>query len=201
MDRRRSVLLLLALVGSPVLAVTGVLLFNTGLLGIGGPLPEPPGGTLEFRGQSQTDPGITGCWTEKHRWLPDRRTCTESESGFPTEKLRVPEGSRMVFVYGGEESPESVEVRAVNENQGPDQQALLAAHERRQEQRRRGELEGKHLTPEGFEVVGFPVQDVGRQTGILANLPPGEYLVMVSVRVDDRNAEGEAFYSFGVRVE
>jgi hypothetical protein len=47
----------------------------------------------------------------------------------------------------------------------------------------------------------MPVRTVGKRAEFVADLPPGEYLIMFSLRVDDTAATGEAFYDFEVVVE
>ncbi len=75
----RTVLVLI--VASPLFAFAILLAVNSGVLGFGGPVPEPPGAKLTAGGETRTGVGTVGCWREKQVWLPDLKVCISSEAG------------------------------------------------------------------------------------------------------------------------
>lgn len=97
--------------------------------------------------------------------------CTEANFVVPPEgeALAVPSGSDLLFEYGGEHPPSKVEAKAYT---------LVGG---------KAEGPGKSL----------PVPRAGARIRIPAEVPPGEYVVELSVEVP----EGSAFYYFRVAAE
>ncbi len=194
-------IVLVLIIASPLFALSILLVVNSGALGFGGSLPYPPKSTLEFGGREWTDPGFIGCWTEKRPWLPDRETCTESLAEARKGQLTGPEGSSMTFVYSGESASEGVSARVVDQNQNPSMEVEIRMDDRRRELRGDGRLEGAHLPYPGFESERLPVRQTGRSAEIPGELPPGEYLITIEVRVDGEDVRGTAYYDFNVVVQ
>ena len=137
---------------------------------------EPPASTLGFGDRAIA--GVLGsyCWSSEVSSQSSIATCVDGAYLLvPGEDktLAVPAGSGMVFDYGGEAPPD--EVRAGAEPLGPD-----------------GETTGysSRTLATGGSARG------GRAT-IPAELPAGDYVVDVFVRVP----EGDASYYFRVAVE
>ena len=197
-DRRRGLLdaSLLVLVAAPVLFVAGIILVSSGLLGFGGPEPRPPQGTLAYGGESEVGSATIGCWREKRRLLPDNTACVSSMTGFSTSepRLRVPSGARMEFVYGGGSAPEEIGARAYRTDVPPTSGPA-------EEQGGPPVKPGEHLGPLEFEEERLTPVQQDKRAFISADLPPGRYMLIVSVRVNDETAEGEAHYDFEVAVE
>lgn len=182
---------------APLLFGGALLLVSSGLLGVGGPEPKPPRGTLAYGGISEAAGIATiGCWREKRRLLPENEVCITGEAGVSTRepRLRVPSAARMEFAYGGASAPEEVRARAYRTDMPPD---LELAEQQGGPPAEKGVLFG----PLGYEEQRLAVRQEGKRAGIPADLPPGYYVVIVSVSVDDETAVGEAFYAFDVRVE
>jgi hypothetical protein len=194
----------LVFVLAPLVFAAGVLLLGTGLLGTGGPEPQPPEGVLLYEGREvEPEWAIIGCWREKRTHLPDREACVPSEMGRrpPGEELpegtpRVERGGALRFATEWPHEPEAVTARAVRADVPPDDALAME-----QDARRTGGYRGVHYMPLGYEVMEVPVRRRGTQTEIVADLPPGEYLLSVRVDVDDADAVGEAFYDFEIVVE
>ena len=135
---------------------------------------EPPSSTLGFGDRAVA--GVLGsyCWSSEVSPQSSIATCVDGAYPLvPGEEktLAVPAGSGMVFDYGGEAPPD--EVRAEAEPLGPD-----------------GEPTGssRPLATDG---------SAGGRATIPAELPAGDYVVDVFVRVP----EGDASYYFRVAVE
>ena len=137
---------------------------------------EPPASTLGFGDRAVR--GVLGsyCWTSEVSSQSSIATCVDGAYlPAPGEEktLAVPAGSGMVFDYGGEAPPD--EVRAEAEPLGPDSE------------------------PTGYS--SRPLATGGSARGgratIPAELPAGDYVVGVFVRVP----EGDASYYFDVAVE
>lgn len=197
-DRRRDLLDAspLVFVVAPILFVGGLVLISSDLLGVGGPEPKPPQGTLAYGGESEVGTATIGCWREKRRFLPDNAACVTSSTGIGLRepRLRVPRGARMEFVYGGASAPEEIWVRAYRTDVPPN-------FDLAEEQGGPPVKEGVHCEPDGVREERLAVEQTGERAGITAELPPGKYQFIVSVRVDDETAEGEAHYDFDVAVE
>lgn len=181
---------------APVLFAGGLVLVSSDLLGVGGPEPKPPQGTLAYGGEREVGTATIGCWREKRRFLPDNSACVSSEVGVSLRepRLRVPRGERVEFVYGGASAPEGIRARAYRTDVPPN--FNLA-----DEQGGPPAKEGVHLGPLGFEERRLAVEQTGERARIPTRLPPGEYQFIVSVRVDDETVEGEAHYDFDLAVE
>lgn len=197
--RDLAVPLLLVFLVAPVLFVVALSIFSSDVLGIGGPSPEAPGGRLLYGREERLGVSSIGCWREKRRLLPDNAACVSTEAGAydkrgrPVEALWVPRDGRMTFVYDGASVPEAISARAVRTDVAPDPKLAEA-------QQGLARRSGVHLPPFGLREVELPVLRQGRRAKVNAELEPGRYLVIVSVRVDDASAEGEAFYDFAVTV-
>ena len=47
---------------APVLFAGGLVVVSSDLLGVGGPEPKPPGGTLSYGGEREVGTATIGCW-------------------------------------------------------------------------------------------------------------------------------------------
>jgi hypothetical protein len=193
----------LVLVAAPLLFVGGVYLVASDLLGVGGPDPEPPKAVLSHEGR-KVEPVLSaiGCWREKRRLLPDNEACVSSEAGvrgeegLPPGTLRVERGDTLAFESDWGSVPEKVSARVVRTDVPFDEE--LASE---QDRERDYEQQGAYFSPLGYRAQDVPVRMEGRRAEVTADLPPGEYLITFSMRVDDTAATGEAFYDFEVIVE
>ena len=70
----------LVLAVAPVLFTSGLVLISSDLLGVGGPEPKPPRGTLAYGGEREVGFATIGCWREKRRFLPDNTACVTSST-------------------------------------------------------------------------------------------------------------------------
>lgn len=181
---------------APVLFGGALVLVSSGLLGVGGPEPEPPQGTLAYGGVREVGIATIGCWREKRRVLPDNSACVYSEQGINLDepRLRVPSGARMEFAYGGASAPKEIRARAYRTDVPPN-------FELAEEKAKLPAEKGAHIGPPEHEEQPLAAEQTGERAEIVADLPPGKYLVIVDVRVDNETAEGEAYYDFDVRVE
>ena len=150
-------------------------------------ISRPPNSTLAYGGQAVTAELGSYCWSSPG----SPATCADA-AGIPVapeqQKLTVPTGSMLMFDYGGEGRPDSVEARAYPLEQ--------------EKQWVRGVEDTRLMRPKGRRSV-LAAEDlrdrreVGDRTAIPAELSYGEYVVEVLVRV----AEGDASYYFRVAVE
>jgi hypothetical protein len=147
--------------------------------------PKPPDSTLTLGNRSVS--GVLGsyCWTS-----PSGATCADA-AGIPVppeeEALAVPAGSVMVFDFGGSRRPTSVKAVAYPLGRGNELSG-----------RRRG---GFLVPSEGRSALAtedLKVRREGDRTEIPAELPVGEYVVELFVRVTRGN---DATYYFRVAVE
>lgn len=200
MPGRSDVLVFLALAGSPLLLLAGFWLVGVYVLGFGWMSPEPPGGTLAAGGEKRRGVATAGCWTEKRVLLPDRDGCISSEAGAVDMRgreippLTVSRGETMLFEYEGASAPEKVSARVAPKGVPLDMQLA-----ERRDRMLRGR-EGAHFPTPGTPVRPLPVERLDGRAKVSAELPPGSYLVMVSAKIDDASARGEAFYDFNVLV-
>ncbi len=151
-------------------------------------ISEPPDSTLAYGGRSVSGELGSYCWSSPG----SPATCADA-AGIPLprkqQRLTVPTGSVLMFDYGGQGSPDSVEARAYPLKQ--EKQWLPGA-------------EGTRLMrPKGGRSV-LVTQDlkVSREEGDRAAIPAElgsgeEYVVEVFIRVP----EGDATYYFRVAVE
>lgn len=203
--RREAVLVaVLALVVAPLLFAAIMLVAVGDILGVGAPPPEPPEAALVYEGR-RVEPGWStiGCWRERRTYLPDNRACESSEAGLPSPSdqspdgtLRVRRGEGLSFRTDWPHEPEEVTARAVRTDRPFD--AELAAD---QALRRRGTAPGVHDSPAGYPVLEVAVRRDGEGAEVVMDVPPGEYLLVVRLGVDDAGAVGEAYYDFDVEVE
>jgi hypothetical protein len=193
----------LVLLVAPLLFLGGAYLISSGLLGVVGPAPEPPKAVIYHEGRKIEPAWSTiGCWREKRRLLPDKEACISSESGVPGEEglppgtLRVERGDTLSFESGRRSDPERVSASAVRVDVPFDEE--LASE---QDRKRDYQQQGAYYSPLGYRAQEVPVRMEGSRAEVDADLPPGEYVITFSIRVDDAEAAGEAFYDFEVIVE
>ena len=152
---------------------TTVLNEETTVLGLG---PEPPDSTLSYGGREVEGTLGSYCWSSGAS-SESMATCVDS-SGPPIrgkqETLTVPPDSEMVFRYGGQDPPKTVEAGTYSLNK------LKKAG---------GVVRHDH----SLEAHGSGVQRT-----IPAELPSGEYVLEMSVGV---NEESGADYYFRILVE
>ena len=132
--------------------------------------PEPPDSTLSDGGREVKGTLGSYCWSSGNSG-----TCVDSIGppiGGKQETLPVPPGSEMVFRYGGKSPPKTVEAGAYSLNK------LKKA--------------GVVRPDRALEAQGSGVQRI-----IPAELPPGEYVLDVFVKVQ----QGDASYYFRIVVE
>jgi len=133
--------------------------------------PEPPDSTLSDGGREVKGTLGSYCWSSGNSG-----TCVDSIGppiGGKQKTLTVPRGSEMVFRYGGQDPPKTVEAGAYSLNK------LKKAGVVRPD-------------------PSLKVQGSGVQRTIPAKLPPGEYVLEMSVGV---NEEDGADYYFRIMVE
>ena len=150
-------------------------------------ISEPPESTLSFRDRTVTGELGSYCWSSPG----SPATCADA-AGIPVAReqqtLTVPVDSVLMFDYGGERRPDSVETRAYPLEQekqwlpGPEGSRLMSPKEGR-----------SVLTTEDLRVR----REEGGRIAIPAELSSGEYVLEVLVRVP----EGDASYYFRVAVE
>ena len=134
-------------------------------------IPEPPDSTLTHGGQEVKGTLGSYCWSSGNSFV-----CANSTGppmGGKQETLTVPPASEMVFRYGGQDPPKTVEAGAYSLNK------LKKAGVVRPDR-------------------SLKVQGSGVQRTIPAKLPPGEYVLEMSVGV---NEEDGADYYFRIMVE
>jgi hypothetical protein len=134
-------------------------------------IPEPPDSTLSY-GEREIKGALGSyCWSSGNSFV-----CANSTGppmGGKQETLTVPPASEMVFRYGGQDPPKTVEAGAYSLNK------LKKAGVVRPDR-------------------SLKVQGSGVQRTIPAKLPPGEYVLEMSVGV---NEEDGADYYFRIMVE
>jgi len=131
----------------------------------GGNLPRPPDSTLSYGGREVK--GRFGSYCTPTICVDKAMPSVSPKQG----TLSVPSGSEMVFRYGGQRPPTTVEITAYTLN--------------------------KRGYPVGSFHRSLKAQCSGAERAIPVELPPGEY----GVEVFDRESQGEAIYYFYVRVE
>ncbi len=146
-----------------------------------GDLKRPPESTLSYGGQEVKGTLGTYCWTS------DRRGECVDSTGPPVRSkektLTVPSGSEVVFRYGGQSPPKTVEAGAYPLNK-KGQLRIPPSHKKGQP--------GHVISPHPLEAHGS-----GIERTVPAELPPGEYVLEVSVE----EPQGGATYYFRVMVE
>ena len=133
--------------------------------------PEPPDSTLSYGGREIKGALGSYCWSSGATFV-----CADSMGppmGSKQEMLTVPPDSEMVFRYGGQDPPKTVEARAYS---------LKKLQEKIPAMRPDSTLEA---------------QGSGVQRTIPAKLPPGEYVLEVLVKVQ----QGDSSYYFRIMVE
>jgi hypothetical protein len=138
--------------------------------------PEPPDSTLSF-GEREIK-GTLGsyCWSSGNS-SEYVSTCLDSTGppiGGKQETLTVPTGSEMVFRYGGQDPPKTVEAGAYSLNKLKNKKGGVVNTDR-----------------------SLEAQGSGVQRTIPAKLPPGEYVLDVFVKVQ----EDDATYYFRILAE
>ena len=154
-----------------------------------GNLRRPPDSTLSYGGREVKGTLGTYCWTSGRTGV-----CADAPLIFPPRKktLTVPSGSEMVFRYGRQRSPDTVNVGAVPlDKKG--QPRPPSSHKKGQP---------RPLTPRPPRPLtsGPPPLEAhgsGVERTIPVELPQGEY----GVYVDVTEPQGDASYSFRIMVE
>jgi hypothetical protein len=149
-------------------------------------LPRPPDSTLSYGGREVTGTLGTYCWTSGRTGV-----CADAPPITPPRKktLTVPSGSEMVFRYGRQRSPDTVNAGAVAlDKKG--QPRPPSSHKKGQP---------RPLTPRPLTSGHPPLEAHGSgvERTIPVELPQGEY----SVYVDVTEPQGDASYYFRVMVE
>src|SRR5215208_1096675 len=159
---------------------------TTTLTGEGG-FPRPPDSTLSYGGQEVKGTLGTYCWTSGRKGV-----CADAPFPItpPRKKtLAVPTGSEMVFRYGGQRSPDTVNAGAVPlDKKG--QPRPPSSHKKGQPRR---------LTPRPLTSGHPPLEAHGSgvERTIPVELPQGEYGVYVEVT----EPQGDPSYFFRIMVE
>ena len=138
--------------------------------------PEPPDSTLSYGGREVEGTLGSYCWSSGAS-SESMATCVDSIG--PTiaskqERLTVPPNSEMVFRYGGQDPPKTVEAGTYSLNK------LKKAG---------GVVRHDH---------SLKAHGSGVQRTIPAKLPPGEYVLEVSIGANEQNG---ADYYFRILVE
>jgi hypothetical protein len=135
-------------------------------------IPEPPDSTLSYGGREIKGALGSYCWSSGASFV-----CADSSGppiGGKQEMLTVPPDSEMVFRYGGQNPPKTVEAGAYSLNK------LKKAG-------------GVVRLDRSLEAQGS-----GVQRNIPAKLPPGEYVLEVSIEANEQDG---ADYYFRIVVE
>ncbi len=143
---------------------------ETTVLGAGGNLPQPPDSTLSYGGQEVKGTLGSYCWSSGNSF-----GCADAVWPLIPSKqktLTVPSGSEMVFRYGGQNPPKTVEVAAYLLNKLQETSTYRPDH--------------SPMT-----------HGSGVQRTIPAELPPGEYVLEVLTK----DQQDDASYYFRVMVE
>jgi hypothetical protein len=138
--------------------------------------PEPPDSTLSFDGREVK--GMLGsyCWSSTTLSGNSVSGCADSIWPLIPSKrktLTMPPDSEMVFRYGGQNPPKTVEARAYSLKKLQEKEATMRPDR------------------------SLEAQGSGVQRTIPAKLPPGEYVLEVFVKVQ----QGDASYYFRILVE
>ena len=145
---------------------------TTGLQGRGG-LDRPPYSTLSYGGQEVRGSLGSYCWGD---------VCADAAYPVqpPKQTLTVPSGSEMVFRFGGQESPDKVEISVTPRDKY-----------------------GKSPTASADSNLSRSLQTLGSgvERTIPVELPPREYVVSVYVEKSQPIGLGQADYFFRVMVE
>jgi hypothetical protein len=146
---------------------------TTVLAGAEGDLSRPPVSTLSYDGQEAK--GMLGsyCWSSGNSSV-----CADSPGPLIASErkmLTVPPDSEMVFRYGGQDPPKTVEAGAYSLNKLKEKKAGVVRLDR-----------------------SLKAHGSGVQRTIPATLPPGEYILEVSVGA---NEDDGADYYFRIMVE
>ena len=130
-------------------------------------MPRPPDSTLSYGGQEVKGTLGSYCWFSRMRSV-----CADSPGPMIASKektLTVPSGSEVVFRYGGQSPPNTVEAGVYPLNK-KGQLRIPPSHKKGQP--------GHVISSHPLEVHGSGVERT-----IPAKLPPGEYVLDVSVEV------------------
>lgn len=137
-----------------------------------GDLPQPPDSTLSYGGREVK--GMLGsyCWSSSNSAV-----CADTFFIVPPDKktLTVPSGSEMMFRYGGQTPPKKVGAAASPLTKNGTSSA----------------------SPDLNRSHSLKSHGSGVERTILAELPPGEYVVDVFIKV----RQGDATYYFRILVE
>ncbi len=145
-----------------------------------GPIPTPPAGTLTHAGRTQV--GETG----SHTWTSSTGKSFHGDARgipVPEEALTVPAGATLTFVFGGINPPAILTAQAYP----PTNQFRCTATAR--------------CIPHRQSDMPLPASLSGHQAAITADLPAGEYVIVVEVIVTSSPAsreQGRVPYSFRV---
>ena len=137
---------------------------------MGGDLPKPPDSTLSYSGREVKGTLGSYCWSSNNSG-----GCADSVWPLIPSKqktLTVPPDSEMVFGYGGQNPPKTVEARAYTLNKLKKTEMYRHDH-------------------------SLKAHGSGLQRTILAELPPGEYVLEVLVK----EQQDDASYYFRVMVK
>jgi hypothetical protein len=144
---------------------------ETTVLEAGG-APRPPVSTLSYGGQEVKGALGSYCWSSGNSWV-----CADSSGPFIASKrktLTVPPDSEMVFRYGGQDPPKTVEAGVYSLDKLKDKKGGVVRLDR-----------------------SLKAHGSGVQRTIPATLPPGEYVLEVSIAA---NEEDGADYYFRIMV-
>lgn len=131
----------------------------------------PPRSTLSFNREAQIGGIGSFCWEQ---------TCADMVGiPVPNDSLTVPAGSRLIFDFSGSETLIDIHTAA-----RPLQGRLIDGA-------------GVQFLQSAGGEVALPTTSSGNETGISADLEPGEYSVTVSISI----ADGDALYGFHVIVQ
>jgi hypothetical protein len=151
-----------------------------------GNLPRPPDSTLSYGGQEVKGLLGTYCW-----FSGGSGACADAPFPItpPRKKtLTVPTGSEMVFRYGGQSPPDTVNAGAVS------------LDKKGQPRPPSSQKKGQPRTPEPYSGPSGPPLEAhgsGVERTIPVELPPAEYVVYVDLKVQ----KDDASYFFRIMVE
>ena len=144
---------------------------ETTVLEAGG-APRPPVSTLSYGGQEVKGALGSYCWSSGNSWV-----CADSSGPFIASKrktLTVPPDSEMVFRHGGQDPPKTVEAGVYSLDKLKDKKGGVVRLER-----------------------SLKAHGSGVQRTIPAGLPPGGYVLEVSIK----GQQYDASYAFRIVVE